>query len=74
MAKFDLETLQIDAVNAFVHADLDKVVYIRLPPGYTEPGKVLRLNKALYSLCHSPLLWQQKLTSAIKDLGFEELP
>jgi len=74
MAKFDLETLQIDAVNAFVHADLDKVVYMRLPPGYTEPGKVLRLNKALYGLRRSPLLWQQKITSAMKELGFEELP
>ncbi len=35
VAKFDLETLQIDAVNAFVHADLDEIVYMRLLLGYT---------------------------------------
>jgi len=31
-AKFDLETIQMDAVNAFVHCDLDEVVYMRMPP------------------------------------------
>jgi len=40
-AKFDLETVQIDAVNAFVHYDLDEVVYIKMPPGYMKQGKVL---------------------------------
>jgi hypothetical protein len=57
-----------------VHADLDEVVYMRLPLGYIEPGKVLRLNKALYGLCRSLLLWQEKITSAMQELGFKELP
>jgi hypothetical protein len=57
-----------------VHADLDEVVYIRLLLGYIEPGKVLRLNKALYGLCRSLLLWQEKITSAMQELGFKELP
>jgi hypothetical protein len=74
IAKFDLETLQLDAVNAFVHADLDEEVYMRMPPGFSKPNKVLRLNKALYSLRRSPLLWQTKFTSALKDLGFTEVP
>ena len=39
--KFDLETIQMDAVNAFVHCDLDEVVYMKLPPGFTKQGKVL---------------------------------
>jgi hypothetical protein len=52
MAKFDLETVQMDAVNAFVNCDLDEVVYMRPPPGFdTSNGKkVLRLRKALYGL------------------------
>jgi hypothetical protein len=32
--KFDLETIQIDAINAFVHCDLDEVVYMRMLPGF----------------------------------------
>jgi len=39
--KFDLKTIQIDAVNAFIHCDLDEVVYMKLPPGFMKQGKVL---------------------------------
>jgi hypothetical protein len=73
-AKFDLETIQMDAVNAFVHCDLDEVVYMKMPPGFTKAGKVLRLRKALYGLRRSPLLWQRNLTSSLKELGFKEVP
>ena len=74
-AKFDLETLQLDAVNASVHADLDETVYMQMPPGYHMPGKqgkVLKLNKARYGLRRSLLLWQQKLTNETKKLGFKD--
>ncbi len=33
VAKFDLRTLQLDAVNAFVNADLDETIFMRMPPG-----------------------------------------
>ena len=57
-AKFDLETMQIDIVNAFVHCDLNEVVYIRLSPGFSKgkTDKVLHLRKALYGLRRLPLL------------------
>ncbi len=74
VAKFDLKTLQLDAVNAFVYADLDKTVFMKMPPGYDEQGKVLKLNRALYGLRRFPLLWQQKLIDEMKKLGFEETP
>ena len=35
----------MDAVNAFVHCDLDEVVYMKMTPGYTKKGKVLCLRK-----------------------------
>ncbi len=73
VAKFDLETIQLDAVNAFVNCPLDEVVYMRLPPGYEKPGLVLRLKKALYGLRRSPLLWQKMLTKAFSSLGFRTL-
>ncbi len=73
VAKFDLETLQLDVVNAFVNADLDKTVFIRMPPEYGEQDKVFKLNGALYGLRQSLLLWQQKLTDEMKKLGFEQI-
>lgn len=74
VAKFDLETLQLDAVNAFVCADLDETVFMRMPLRYSEQGKRLKLKNARYGLRQSPLLWQQKLTDQMKKLGFEEVP
>lgn len=46
-ARFDLELLQYDAVNAFVNADLNEEKFIKLPWGYRESGKALGLKKAL---------------------------
>ena len=74
-AKFDLKTLQLDAVNAFIHAELlDETVFMRMSLGYAEQEKVLKLNKALYGLRCSPLFWQQKLTNKMKKLGYAEIP
>ena len=74
-AKFDLETVQLDAVNAFVNCELDEVVYMKHPPGFeTGRNTILRLRKALYGLRRSPLLWQKELTSTFKSLGFKEIP
>ena len=57
-AKFDFEMLQLDTVNAFVHAELlDKTIFMQMPPGYLKQKKVLKLNKAFYGLQRSPIPW-----------------
>jgi hypothetical protein len=73
VAKFDPETLQVNAVNAFVNADLDELVYMRIPPEFPLKNQVLRLNKALYGLRRSPLLWQKELLKALKLMGFKPI-
>ena len=73
IANLDLETMQLDTVNVFVYADLDKTVFMHIPLWYGKNSKVLRLNKALYDLRRSLLLWQQKLTNELKKLGFKEI-
>ena len=55
-AKFDLEMKQYDVTNAFVHAAIDREVYMRMPRGYQKPGTLLKLQKALYRLRISLLL------------------
>ena len=57
-AKFNLKMIQIDTVNVFIHYNLNKVVYIKLPLGFNKGNidKVLRLRKALYGLRQSLLL------------------
>lgn len=73
-AKFDLELKQYDAVNAFVNAKLTKEVYMRMPPGYRKPETVVQLQRALYGLRESPLLWQRELTKSLCEIGFTPIP
>jgi hypothetical protein len=54
-----------------VHAPLDEEVFMRMPPGYRRPGRILKLNRALYGLRRSPYLWQQHLSKTLKELGFQ---
>jgi hypothetical protein len=74
VAKFDLETIQLDAINAFVNANLDELVYMRTPSGFPVKNHVLRLNKALYGLRRLPLLWQKELSRALTISGFTAIP
>ncbi|OLN95703.1 Retrovirus-related Pol polyprotein from transposon TNT 1-94-like protein 1 [Colletotrichum chlorophyti] len=73
IARFDLETLQLDAVNAFTNATLDETVYVWFPPGFSRPGYCLNLRKALYGLRRSPLLWQKSIDATLKSLGLAPL-
>src|SRR5579871_1963199 len=76
VAAFDLDVIQLDAVNAFVNADLDEEIYITRPDGYKEPLKhsCLKLRKALYGLRKSPKLWANALSTTIRNLGLIPVP
>ena len=73
-ARFDLELVQYDAVNAFVNALLTETTFMQMPTGHRTPGKILLLKRALYGLRQSPLLWQKELTKALQALGFKSVP
>ena len=49
-AAYDLEALQLDAVNAFLNSPIDEKIYCKYPPGYENLGKSLKLVRALYRL------------------------
>jgi hypothetical protein len=66
-----LETKQVDYVAAFVQADIDTTVYVEMPHGFAQPGKVLNLKKSLYGLKQSPRNHFQNLSSKLVSLGFK---
>jgi Reverse transcriptase (RNA-dependent DNA polymerase) len=68
---FDLETLQLDVQNAFVHSTLDEEVYYENPGLNT--GNCVRLQKALYGLRRAPRLWQQNLTKKLCELNLRQI-
>jgi len=72
-AAFDLDILQLDAVNAFINAELDEIIYLKAPEGFYPKGTVLLLLRALYGLKRAPLLWNIHLSKTLKNLGFNKI-
>jgi hypothetical protein len=70
-AEFDLEIRQYDVVGAFLNALItaDNPVVCELPDGFRKEGKCVRLNRALYGLRDSPLLWYEEFSGSLKSLG-----
>jgi Reverse transcriptase (RNA-dependent DNA polymerase) len=84
----DLATKQIDYTAAFVHAPIDRDpywnnltaeqqersgVYITMPRGFTQDGKVLQLKKSLYGLKQSPRNFFKFLKSKLERVGFKSI-
>jgi Reverse transcriptase (RNA-dependent DNA polymerase) len=85
-AILNLNTRQADYTAAFVHAPIDRDpnydsltpeeqrrqgVYVEMPRGFSQQGKVLRLKKSLYGLKQSPRNFFQHLKSKLESIGFE---
>jgi hypothetical protein len=84
---FDLATLQVDYIAAFVHADIDKPpnwetmtelekerrgVYIQIPRGFGEAGKVLKLKNSLYGLTQLPRNFFLRHKAKLEKVGFTQ--
>ncbi|CAL1408191.1 unnamed protein product [Linum trigynum] len=73
-AQKDWPLLQLDVKNAFLHGDLDEVIYMERPPGYRvgTPGQVCLLHRSLYGLKQAPRAWFEKFQSKLVELGFNQ--
>ncbi len=75
-AHFDLEIRQFDVVKAFLNASRAKEqpITVTLPEGFAENGKVALLERALYGLKDSLLLWYQEFAKTLNLNGMEASP
>jgi hypothetical protein len=74
-------TRQLDFVLAYTQADIERDLYMKLPPGFTIPGKtlseqdrkeyVLKLEKNLYGQKQAGRVWYLHLKNNLLKLGFE---
>ena len=70
-----LETRQVDYVNAFAQANLNKNVFVELPQGFKHNNDVpcvLWLKKRLYGLWDTPLMFFELLKSNLQAIGFKQ--
>ncbi|RVX08315.1 Retrovirus-related Pol polyprotein from transposon RE1 [Vitis vinifera] len=73
-AHYNWQLLQYDVKNAFLHGDLDKEIYMNIPPGFEENtgNKVCKLKKALYELKQSPRAWFGRFANVMKESGYKQ--
>ncbi|POV97395.1 hypothetical protein PSTT_15070 [Puccinia striiformis] len=63
---------QLDVRSAFLTCPLEDKVTLLPPKGYEIPeNSILDLNKAIYGLKQSPLVWYKRLTVFLKSIGFK---
>ena len=74
VADENLETDSIDAVKAFTQSDVNRgdqgrTLHVEMPIGFSVPGHVLLLNKALEGIKQGSYLWFQKNKAAWNRCG-----
>jgi Reverse transcriptase (RNA-dependent DNA polymerase) len=71
----DLELHQINVVGTYLQGDLDEEIYMEVPDGIKEKGKVSwywKLKKALYGLKQAGCQWKTRLDKAMEGLSFQK--
>nr|GEX13874.1 putative retrotransposon [Tanacetum cinerariifolium] len=68
-ADFELEQLYVK--TAFLHGNLEEVIYMRQPPGYEQSNKVFLLKKSLYGLKQSLRQWYRRFDEYMLSSGFK---
>ena len=66
---------QLDVKSAFLHGELNEVVFVEQPCGYVQKGneqKVYRLKKELYGLKQAPRAWYSRIEAYFMKEGFEK--
>jgi hypothetical protein len=77
VAHFDLELHQMDVKTAFLNGDLEEVVYMKQPEGFSSnDGEhlVCKLKKSIYGLKQASRQWYLKFHGIISSFGFVENP
>lgn len=65
--------IQGDVPTAFLNPDLDVVMFIQLPQGFEQRGKVVKLGKGLYGLKQAAALWHDEVKSELRKQGLEPI-
>jgi len=73
--QYGLCIIQVDFKCAYLHAKMDTIMFVRIPPGIgiegcDDPNNVYLLDKALYGAKQSGLLFNKKVIKFMTSQGF----
>ncbi|CAI7788714.1 unnamed protein product [Closterium sp. NIES-53] len=72
-AALDLDLMQLDVKNTFLHGVLDRDLYMEQPSYYKDgTPRVCKLVKSLYGLKQSPMLWYEALDGVLLGAGWKK--
>jgi hypothetical protein len=60
----------MDARKAHLHATVDRLIYVDLPPEARKPGMCARLRRCLYGTRDAPARWEAFLAAELRKMGF----
>ncbi|KAK4404324.1 Retrovirus-related Pol polyprotein from transposon RE1 [Sesamum angolense] len=70
----EIDYMQMDINNTFLHGHLDEDLYMILPEGYhVESGLVYKLERSLYGLKQVSCKWNVEFTLKLTEFGFVRL-
>jgi hypothetical protein len=71
----DWEIHHVDVKSTYLNANMDRVVYMKLPQGILkkgQEGKVCKLLKVIYGVKQFGRLWHKLLSKIMDELGFSK--
>jgi len=70
-AEHNLEVHQMDVKATYLNTNLNKKIYMEMPPGFDIPnGHVLRLKKGVYSTKQRGCVWYINFSRMLITLGY----
>ena len=69
-AHLDLDLHQMDIKTIYLDGDLDKEIFMHLPPGFWKPNVVWKLRKSLYGLKQAGCECYKKILTKFEKIGF----
>ncbi|GKE46201.1 putative ribonuclease H-like domain-containing protein, partial [Tanacetum coccineum] len=67
----DFVVYQMVVKSAFLYGKIKEEVYVCQPPGFKDPDRLYKIEKALYRLHQAPIAWYETLSTYLLDNEFQ---
>ena len=66
----NLPMIHMDVETAFLNGELEEELFMEIPQGFKDAGRICKLEKSLYGLKQSPRTWNKKMTTTLQEENF----